>query len=437
MDWLFATAVFAATLPVYDGDFACFDAKKAESYVRNFNINLASFGGLELCDNRADTKKLFNDLLLVEQGQIADPPANTFIQDFVPKHQYFDWLKRQTYGIDRGNDMPYAIAYNSGGYFTMQDGWAKLSTLGRVGTVIHEARHTEGHYHRPCTHGPYQGTRVSGCDHNVFEGGSHGIEMEYYARVYLAGTNFHPVYKDMARLMLLGRANFVFNERALQQADELLVRTEDKLIRLKANQRQELVWAQPLPANLMMKRTSFGSALVDLSTPTSWAVRSDDRGHASILEDEYSYYKLLQFVPPAPLIDLEEVDQGVKRFMLALTSNGEVYSYLFAEGQWSSPQTHRGATRFLTLSPDGEPGLYLKFGETRYCRFDPATLTCASEAKPWPENTKAFFRYQAKTLRLDNAGKVETLDGQAVLDITSQPVLEALEIPVYDAFGAI
>lgn len=437
MDWLFMTALWAATLPVYDGDFACIGAEKAQSYVREFNINVQSFGGLELCNHEADTKKLFNDLMLVEQGQISAPAQNVFIKNFVPQDQYFDWLKRQTYGIDRGNDMPYATAYNSGGYFTMQDGWAKLSTLGRVGTVIHEARHTEGYSHRQCHHGPYQGSRVSGCDHSVSQGGSHGIEMEYYARVYLAGVNFHPAYQAMARLMLLGRANFVFNEHAMSQADELIIRTNEGLIQLQENQRHDHTWASPLAPSLAMKRTSFGATLLDSNAKSAWAIDLANNSSAQILEDEYSYYKLLQLNPPSQLVDMEEVDQGIRRYMLALSKDGSLYSYVFAEGQWSAPKRHPGATRLATLSPDGDSGIFLIYGNNRYCRLDPWSLECAESPQPWPETAKAFLKYRNSTLRLDHSGRIEQLDGQPLPEVGSKPVIDAVQIPRYDAFGAI
>ena len=113
---------------------------------------MAAFGGLELCRFSVDTKKLFNDLKIIKEGRFQPKTTNNvFIRNAIPAPQYYEWMKSMTRGMDRGNDIPAATAYNRGGYFTMQDGWAVLSTLGRVGTVVHEARHTGGYYHIQCT----------------------------------------------------------------------------------------------------------------------------------------------------------------------------------------------------------------------------------------------------------------------------------------------
>jgi hypothetical protein len=151
-------------LPVFDHDFVCTTQEKADQYIRDFKIDTNSFGGRDLCNSKVDIKKLFNDLQIIELGQFdlnyssihkdedetsagnsSDQTAiNPLIGGFIDTKNYYPWMRDQTEGMNRGNDVPYATAYNSFGYFTMQDGWATLSTLGRVGTVIHEARHTAG-----------------------------------------------------------------------------------------------------------------------------------------------------------------------------------------------------------------------------------------------------------------------------------------------------
>jgi hypothetical protein len=222
-----AVDVQAVVLPVFDKDFSCFNQTAAERYVKDFNINIKSFGGMELCKASVDTKKLFNDLAIVERGAFGQSSQNVFIRNFVPAGDYYKWLRSQTRGVERGNDIPHATAYNSFGYFTMQDGWAALSTLGRVGVVIHEARHTEGYRHIQCTHGPYEGASNAGCDRDYEYGGSHAVEMEYYARVVTAGTNFHPLYRSMARLMAMGRSNMMFNKSPVRVREVLTVLDKD------------------------------------------------------------------------------------------------------------------------------------------------------------------------------------------------------------------
>src|SRR5689334_7598900 len=92
----------AANLPVFDKDFSCIDAGEASRYITELSVDAASFGGVELCDPKVDSEKLFNDLQLVEQGTFSGIGANLFIHDFVPLNSYYPWLVQQTRGIERG-----------------------------------------------------------------------------------------------------------------------------------------------------------------------------------------------------------------------------------------------------------------------------------------------------------------------------------------------
>jgi len=172
------------SMPYMDGDFACISQTQAQKYVKDFRIDTQSFGGFELCNSAVDFKKLMNDFVIIENGRFQKVLGqnNLFIRDFLQGQDYYTWAKSQTRGVERGQDIPTATAYNSGGYFTMQDGWARSSTLGRVGTFIHEARHTAGYRHYPCQQGSYQGSSMAGCDSSYSQGGSHAVEMEYYAK---------------------------------------------------------------------------------------------------------------------------------------------------------------------------------------------------------------------------------------------------------------
>ena len=255
-----AASIQAADIPHEDTDFGCTNVNKAEQYRRDFNIDTRSFGGNELCKSQVDTKKLYNDLQIVEEGTFSQSGDNLFIKGFVPQNQYYAWLKSQTRGVERGNDIPAATAYNSGGYFTMQDGWAKLSTLGRVGTIVHEARHTAGYRHFACSYGPYADSRMPGCDTHYGQAGSHGVEMEYYGRVSVRGQNFHPIYKSMARLMAVARSNFVFNTPPMKKREGLLVLTQDQKAYLIAD--GERVERERPSVQGQLKRTSFGASIL-------------------------------------------------------------------------------------------------------------------------------------------------------------------------------
>ena len=251
-------------MPYQDDSFGCISQADANRYTSDLKINTASFGGVELCRSEVDTKKLFDDLFLIENGKFQSTGQNNLIRGFVDASQYYSWLKQQTYGVERGQDVPYATAYNSGGYFTMQDGWAKLSTLGRVGTFIHEARHTQGYRHIACQQGPYQGfSNIAGCDSNYSYGGSHAVEMEYYAHVSVQGVNFHPVYKKMARLMAIARSNIFFNTPVLKSRTAVLTLSADRQQAYLFDQGKWLSRETPEHNTGRLKRTSFGAVLYE------------------------------------------------------------------------------------------------------------------------------------------------------------------------------
>ncbi|MGE4131630.1 MAG: hypothetical protein AB7F86_08320 [Bdellovibrionales bacterium] len=437
MDRLFVLGVAiviggaATALPVKNGDFSCTPQTQAERYIHDLSINVDSFGGPELCDSKVDTKKLLNDLELIEEGRFSEVGDNAFIQDFVPASQYLPWLIQQTRGIERGNDLPWATAYNSWGYFTMQDGWAKLSTLGRVGTLLHEARHTEGYSHTICQHGPYKDTSVAGCDESLSAGGSHAVEMEYYARVVLQGENFHPVYQSMARLMLFARSNFVFNENPLEERATLLVRATDGLLRLDGVAKKVLNWSWPGSELFRLKRTSFGATLVDLPNG-AWALDLHRPDLSIGLTDDYSYFKILKLNPPANLVDMEEVDIGLTRYLYALNSHGDLYTYIFGQGDWSSPRKMPGASRLMTTSPMGETGIFVLFDNQTYCPINKNNLRCEQAPKPWPELAHKFVRYQEMTLQLNEDGLVYDSQGETWPDLRDQEVLDMEVVPHYD-----
>lgn len=422
-----------STLPVADEDFGCLDRARAERYVSDFGIDVASFGGMELCDPKIDSKKLFNDLQLIEEGHFAGQRKNLFIRDFVPRESYLSWLKTETLGVQRGNDVPYATAYNSGGYFTMQDGWAKLSTLGRVGTIIHEARHTEGYTHTQCQHGPYKDTSVSGCDSSIEGKGSHAIEMEYYARVVTQGENFHPVYQAMARLMLVARSNFVFNTNPLILKDALLARTDKGLSLFKDGSRRDIAWEESPGPNTVMKRTSFGASLFELPGKAS-AIEYDGTAPARLVADSFSYYKLLGLQAVADLRDFEELDSGLKRYAASVDVKSNLRSFRFAQGQWSSAHLLDGATRFVTTDPTGKEGLYALLVNGTYCQLNLQTLNCSQDANLWPPQAQNFVSFEGELLRLDNLGTVTNPDGSNWADLNGEHVFDLIKIPAYDVF---
>lgn len=427
-----SASAFASNLPVDDADFACIPAAQANRYVQEFRINVQSFGGMELCNSAVDTKKLFNDLQLVEEGRFSGDKRNLFIRDVIPTSQYFSWLKEMTAGIRRGHDMPTATAYNSFGYFTMQDGWAHLSTLGRVGTLIHEARHTDGYGHTQCTHGPYKDASLSGCDSSLNQEGAHGIEMEYYSRVVLQGENFHPVYQQMARLMNLGRSNFVFNQDPMRQSDGLVAASDEDLILL---EQDGTMTAQPVAglAEYRLHRASHG---VTLHAPGK-ALALDLYDPAGVpVEDEYSYFKLLLDGRIQNVIDLQEVDLANRRYLVVLTSQGQLRTYQFASGRWSEPASAADVATLITTAPNGAEGLFVLTKAGQVQGLNPATLRRGDTIPgTWPEDAEEYVKWGTQILEVTSQGAVrETGSGKAFAPLSNRTVHQLVKAPLYNAF---
>jgi hypothetical protein len=429
------TAVAANTtpgLPVEDGDFDCITQTQADHYIRDFNIDTDSFGGVELCDGRKETKKLFNDLRLIEEGRFNGSARNVFIRDALPANNYFAWFKEMTRGIDRGHDMPQAVAYNSGGYFTMQDGWPRHSTLGRVGTLIHEARHTEGYMHTQCTQGPYKDMFLQGCDSSINEGGSHGIEMEYYSRVVLQGENFHPVYRQMARLMNLARANFVFNQDPMTESEGLAAAAGRELVLLDKDGRTGRKQIAELE-QLKLHRTSLGASL--LGDGRFIAVDLYDGGNET-LKDEFSYFKILINPATGEVADLQEIDIANRRYLVALGANGQLRTYDFAAGGWSRPVQATDLASLATTAPDGSEGLFAVTHQGQVERLDPRNLRRGPSAGRWPEGARALVKWQNSLLIVGEDGQVIQADnGKTFAPFAALSVQQLVRAPLYDAFS--
>ncbi len=131
-------------LPYLDGDFGCFEKSIADKYVKDFKINVASFGGPELCNTHVDFKKLINDLSIIKNGRFQSPSSHALIGGIVDQSQYYQWASQQIQGIVRSMIDPQASALNRGGFFTIQDMWAKLSTLFLLDRLQRAQNHLEG-----------------------------------------------------------------------------------------------------------------------------------------------------------------------------------------------------------------------------------------------------------------------------------------------------
>ena len=418
----------ARSLPYLDSDFSCISTEMARRYVDDFNINIENFGGFELCNEEVDIKKLFNDLHLIEQGKFTGQAQNIFINNIIDRSRYYSWLKEMTYGINRRQDIPHATAYNVNGYFIIQDAWAALSTLGRVGVLIHEARHTHGYNHVGCLYGPYQGLSVPGCDHTLESEGAHSVEMEYYARVVLQGQNFHPVYSSMARTMNLARSNFVFNRGPMTIREALLTITRDKA-RL-FDKDNEIVFPLTDTTDYLLKRTSAGATLfngtktlvIDMYSPVE-----------TLYQDDYSYYKIhnLDFGVPH-FKDFEEFDMGPKRYVVGLTYEDQLYSFNFRQAKWFPPTKIRGAQFLSTTSPEGERGLFVIREDQSLCAYNPKQRRCHTLNISWPDHVLNYAFHKRRLIELRENGLMYDVETKILL--RESPVHQFVNVPLYDAY---
>ncbi len=424
-------------IPYQDPGFSCLTSNEAEQYIRDFSIDVNSFGGGELCNAEVDTKKLFNDIRIIKSGTFATQGQNNLIRGFVDSTKYYSWMMEQTRGVQRGNDAPWATAYNSGGYFTMQDGWAKSSTLGRVGTFIHEARHTEGYMHIHCTHGPYQGVNLDACDSNYSYGGSHAVEMEYYARVSVQGTNFHPVYKKMARLMAMARSNFVFNTVVMQPREAVLALNQDRSQSYLFDQGK---WTSREVPQLLgqLKRTSFGAVIFNGLKAMSIELYKNS-GFPDMVEDTYSYYKLL--AETANVKDYEEFESGPKRFVAKISNDNKLAMWDFPNGQWGHEQQLPFLVTQTTTSIPGvtQSGLYLISSNNEVYKYVPESQRLIKQNASWDTSNIDVVVFENQNLILRGDGKIYSQTDQ-----TLQPWSEAtrlysalVTVPLYDAFEVV
>jgi len=434
------------SMPYMDGDFACISQTQAQKYVKDFRIDTQSFGGFELCNSAVDFKKLMNDFVIIENGRFQKVLGqnNLFIRDFLQGQDYYTWAKSQTRGVERGQDIPTATAYNSGGYFTMQDGWARSSTLGRVGTFIHEARHTAGYRHYPCQQGSYQGSSMAGCDSSYSQGGSHAVEMEYYAKVSTQGVNFHPVYQKMARLMAIARANFLFNTPVLQKRETLFALSND---RRQGYLLENNKWIQreiPVQDNSQLKRSSFGAVMFD--SVKAYAIEMyQNSGFSDLVLDTYSYFKIL-LDKNEKIKHFEEFDLGTQRFIVKIDESNQISSFEFSRGEWGrSYPLPFSVSQIVTQVPQlKDTGFYIIKPDGKVAIFQPREARVAElQNVTWDSSVVKFYNVDGQRIYLKTDGKLYVENSNQLLlwdkamdfifsDIVAVPLYNGFDVNVTD-----
>ncbi len=439
-------AAIAQPLPYLDDQFPCISKIQADQYIHDFKVNAATFGGVDLCNPNSDFKKLITALSIVEQGEFYSPTnsqsPNSLIGGLVDMNQYYRWASSQVIDMIRGTDDPTATATNRGGHFTLQQVWPKLSTLGRVGILIHEARHTQGYPHWKCKSGPYAELKIDGCDKDFASKGAYAVEMEYYARVSVLGKNFHPMYKSMARLMAMARANFVFNKPPFSQREALLVQSDLGDFWLFDQGR----WIHRSPLSLAsglikgrLKRTSAGATLLDGDQPRTLDLyEPTDRNLA--LADSYSYFKLLLGYK-TDVFDMEEFDIGNHRTVVIVNNTKQFYSYNFGRGGWNLARPLPFQT--VLTSPaliDGKKGYFLIDSAFNVYSYDPKYDNFAQIKQKWDSNTASVANVNGQIYSVSNTKKLYTFINQKWTEVflpQGQLPSQASSVPLYSAFNIL
>ena len=441
--WAFrvASSALASDLPYDDADFGCTPAADADRYFKDFHVDIASFGGPELCDPTKDTKKLLDDLSLVERTQFGADRAHFFLQGIVPADSYYRWMSSQTLGMQRGTDNPTATAYNKQGRFTMQDAWTALSTLGRVGTITHEARHSAGFPHVECTSGPYLNSGLSACDSSLSEKGAFAVEMEYYARAALDAQNLSPVYQSMARLMAVGRANIMLNKHPLRVREGLLGRAGNQLVL--ADGDAVVVRDGPAAApDARLRRSAAGASLVTAQSAQALDLYDPNKLGAT-LSDDYSYFKLFKSHKAQTLsgiVDAREWDSGDQRYFAVMNATGEVAAYNFEKGEWFPADAAQPGTRaFTQVAPNGRTGLFAVNASGAVTAYYPDLHMFGFPFEErWPEHALAFGHLGAKLVELTSEGAiVDAGSGQGIASLSGYHFSEMIDVPLYDAFEIV
>lgn len=80
-------------------------------------------------------------------------------------------------------------------------------------------------------------------------------------------------------------------------------------------------------SSLELKRTSYGANLFGKGEALAFYGWSKNL-QTHLIEDIYSYYKMIKQALNFNIVDLEEVDFGTKRHLVALTGNNQIRFYI-------------------------------------------------------------------------------------------------------------
>lgn len=424
-----------------EDDSSCFDSQSAKTYILDLNINVESFGGNELCQNNSELKKLLSDLYILQMGQFSEGAPHALNPGFIKSSQYYPWLKSQTKEIEREKNTDRTPAFNSQGRIVLQHSWPLQSTMDRIGTLIHEARHTTGYPHERCAQGPYVEMYGFNCDRSFSHGGAHAVEIEYYARVALYGRNFHPMYQSMARLMAMARGNFVFNKPALTQREGLLIQTDSGHFWLSDNQRW--LFRPPLRVgnrmvNGLLKRTSFGASL--FSGNRAFAIDLYKNKESEPLTDLFSYFKIINDMNITAR-EFEEFDINNKRIVLSISNDNRFSTFNFSQSDWR-PYLPLDFTPLhsSTVSPTYDTGYFVIDTDYNVHAFDSNTYRFIKTNKHWDSEILGLAKVNGDLLALTKHKKLLKFVDQRWIELPLPPgvkINQMATVPLFQEMDLI
>lgn len=195
----------------------CYDAARAASYIKSFNVKTSDFNySKELCNPKNELLPIFEAFDFIRSIAFDQDGARAVIPGIVGTG-YFEYLKKN---IKRVVKETHADADGSmdpdTGEMAIGTGYIKNPDLvERSGILVHEARHAakvkDGYSHIKCRAGEFKGEEA--CDPSFAAQGSYAVEVEFFARIYYSANNVGSDVKEAARKSALETIKENFNEQ--------------------------------------------------------------------------------------------------------------------------------------------------------------------------------------------------------------------------------
>ena len=165
-------------------------------------------------------------------------------------------------------------------------------------------------------------------------------------------------------------------------------------------------------------------------------------GFADLVEDVYSYFKLLG-EGTSILKDLEEYDVGVKRYVTQVTAADQISNYDFPSGQWgTSYKLPFPVVQTSTVIPASTTaGYYLIQSTGQVAQYQPQTGRVSVLTSKWDFSNQKVISYNDEVLLLKANGEIRSVSGSAEKPWSMAQNLGAISdlvsFPVYDGFNVV